>query len=372
MKSFVLRVSALLALIVGTGIGYGPSAFSVNADVPLFFTPVSKGQTQVLAGINSAKTSLRMTMFHLTDPQVVDALIAAKQRGVHVQVIVDNQQIPKEKPTGAYHRLTEAGVEARGSSPMFSITHCKSFTIDGTTAYIMTLNLTKIADRVRDVGYVTTDTETVRFVEELFATDWDNAINNTNNTPAQIPDHIVVSPTNSRDRLRTLFQSATKSLHVVVENLSYNDMIQDMIDAHNRGVDVQVLLPRCNISNADFNMPAAQKLNEVGIPVRMMPAPDSAETPYIHQKSIVVDGAKGFLGSENFSFNSIEHARELGILFDDPNQIKQLEEVFSSDYAKSLTYDQAAAVTCSKRTWGTDDGDVERSMLSSETTGITE
>ncbi len=41
--------------------------------------------------------------------------------------------------------------------------------------------------------------------------------------------------------------------------------------------------------------------------------PDTSSALYIHAKVIDVDGAKAFLGSENFSTASLEYNRELGV-----------------------------------------------------------
>ena len=45
----------------------------------------------------------------------IDELIAAKNRGVDVQVILDNKGVTTEKPNGAFARLTAAGVKAMKS-----------------------------------------------------------------------------------------------------------------------------------------------------------------------------------------------------------------------------------------------------------------
>ncbi len=352
MKSISLRILALVLI----SLSIGPAAFSRSAELPLFFTPTASAQVDVMAGINGAKSSIHMLMFRLTEPKIIDALIAAKARGVDVQIILDSNSLAKEKPGGPSQVLGAGGVTVIKSSSQFSISHYKSFVVDGSMAYIMTMNLTRIADRVRDVGYMTADAEAVAFVEELFKVDADNAANNSMNSPTKIPANMVISPVNSKERLSSLIKSAKTDLKVVVENLSYTDLIQDMIDAKARGVDVQVMLPRCNISNADFDLPAAKTLSDAGVNVRMMPPPDSVDLPYLHQKSMMIDGAKGFLGSENFSFNSIEKARELGLIFDDASQVGQMTKIFMQDFDKSVSYTDAAKITCPARTFSADAG----------------
>jgi phosphatidylserine/phosphatidylglycerophosphate/cardiolipin synthase-like enzyme len=350
MKSYVLRLIALVFVFTG----FGPIAYSGNAEPPLFFTPTGHGgQVEVLSALNSAKTSIHMTMYNLTDQAILDALVAAHDRGVEVKLIEDYTNASRKKG-GPFDQLVSAGVDARKSSQLFSITHEKAFVIDGTKAYVMTLNLTKISDDVRDVALITQDRDNVKFVEDLFSVDWDNAANGTGNTPAVIPDNFVVAPIDGVAKITALIDSARSSLQIEVENLSYTDIIKAMIAAQARGVNVQVMLPRCNMSSSDFDMPAALQLSQGGVDVRLMPGPMTADLPYIHQKSIIVDGTKAFLGSENFSFNSLEKARELGIIFDDPKQIGQLSATFQRDFAKSLNYSDATSFTCPKSPYSDD------------------
>ena len=352
MKRISVRLIAVLGLCFS--IGQSAPVFGIIADPPLFFTPNNSANPDVLAAINGAKTSIHMTMYHLTDQTIIEALIAASKRGVDVQVILDVQQAVREKPTGAYHQLKNANVMAVKSSGGFSLSHVKAFVIDGKAAYIMTLNLTRIASTTRDVGYVANDPTTVAFVEELFTMDLKNAANQDTESPDTIPDNIVLSPTHSRPRLEALIASAKKTLQITVENLSDNTIIADIIAAKARGVDVQVLLPRCDLSSANFDMPAARQLNTAQVDVRLMPAPASETTPYIHQKSIVVDDTTAFLGSENFSFNSLDHARELGLIFSDVAKIRQMTTMFNADFSHALNMRDAEAFTCPMMTFSVD------------------
>lgn len=340
-----MPLAFVLSLLIGLGIS--PAARSIPSHPPLFFTPIeSTASREVIKGIESAQHTLHMTMFRVTHPEVLEALIAARARGVVVKVLIDKATARFEKPTGPSFKLRQGGVEVVQSTSKFSITHSKTFVVDSTSAYIMTLNLTRIPQVVRDVGIITEEPETVEYLEKLFAADWHNALNDDNQTPPDIPDNLVVAPVDASEKLRALIRNAKKTLQVVAENLSHHEVINELIKAHIRGVKVQVLLPRCNFSKQDFNIPAAQDLNQSGIDVRMMPDPEGRDLPYIHQKSISADSRVAFIGSENFSYNSIERARELGIVFRDIYQIRQLDKVFNEDFAKALPLKEALQRNC--------------------------
>ncbi len=332
----------------------GPISHSADADSNYFFTPEPSAIPEVLAAIGGAKTSIHMMMYHLSEPTIIEALIAAKKRGVDVQVLLDQQTVAREKPTGAFHALTAADVKVIKSSTGFSISHYKTFVVDGTTAYVMTLNLTRITNQVRDVAYITRDKDTVKFLEDLFALDVANGADQGVAAPKMIPDNIVLSPVNSRARLQALIKTATKRIQLEVENFSDTALANDLIEAKKVGITVEVLVPRCNMGAADFNMPIAKQLAQGKVDVRLMPDPSTTATPYIHQKSIVVDGERAFLGSENFSFNSLDHARELGIIISDRPVVQKMMEVFVSDFNQGLNITQAEAFTCPVKTFSVD------------------
>jgi phosphatidylserine/phosphatidylglycerophosphate/cardiolipin synthase-like enzyme len=54
---------------------------------------------------------------------------------------------------------------------------------------------------------------------------------------------------------------------------------------------------------------------------------------YIHAKVIISDDTEAFVGSENFSSNSLNKNRELGLIVTDPATLVSLQTTFEKDYA---------------------------------------
>ena len=54
----------------------------------------------------------------------------------------------------------------------------------------------------------------------------------------------------------------------------------------------------------------------------------------MHAKMILVDESSGFLGSQNFDWRSLDHIRELGILFHDPVLVKRYADVFRWEWER--------------------------------------
>jgi phosphatidylserine/phosphatidylglycerophosphate/cardiolipin synthase-like enzyme len=308
----------------------------VDPGLQLLVTPMPDHAPFVHA-IDAATRSVDLEMFHLTATDVIDALGRAAGRKVRVRVILDGATLPPKKLAKTVDLLREAGVEVRSSTPKFSITHVKAMVLDDTTAFITAINLTKPVPSTRDFGVVTRVAPIVREVEDVFAADWDNAANQTANTPPLKQPSLVWSPINSRAKLTALIASATQKLDVTVENLGDPKIAEALAAAVKRRIPVRLIVPMCD-KNPDplHNFPSATKLAAEGISVRMMSAPESPEQPYMHSKMILADGAVAYVGSVNFSVNSTTKARELGIIFANPAAATTIAATFEQDWKRSV------------------------------------
>jgi hypothetical protein len=74
---------------------------------------------------------------------------------------------------------------------------------------------------------------------------------------------------------------------------------------------------------------AFSQLESAGVHIVLYP--DTSSALYIHAKVIDVDGAKAFVGSENFSTASLDYNRELGIVTSSASVLGPLNSVLSSD-----------------------------------------
>ena len=63
--------------------------------------------------------------------------------------------------------------------------------------------------------------------------------------------------------------------------------------------------------------------------------------PYLHAKAIVVDQKAIYLGSENFTKNSLDHNRELGLVTTNVNAVSTVSTTVSADIAGEPSSDSA-------------------------------
>ena len=67
-------------------------------------------------------------------------------------------------------------------------------------------------------------------------------------------------------------------------------------------------------------------LEQHGVQVRKL------EKPFLHAKYFVADGREAYLGSQNFDWRSLQHIQELGVRFRQPEAIRELEDIFETDW----------------------------------------
>lgn len=287
----------------------------------------------MLDAIGSAKKSIRMMMFHLTAPEVENALVAAQGRGVDVKIILDAKNLEKHGAADVAQRLADHGVTIVRASTGFSIMHAKAMVIDDASCVIMSLNLTRLYDHARDYGIVTNDAGVIDEFLRVFDADVANAEKHTTTTPALANAALVWSPVDAEARLVSLVDSAQHAIDATTENLGDHAMEDAFARAAKRGVKVRLLAPECDLGGDPYhNAKPILALEKKNVDARVMPAPSTRDQPYAHAKMILVDGARGFIGSINFSENSMRRARELGIVFEDHAALTAFHSAFEADW----------------------------------------
>lgn len=329
--SAIARNTASTALLFAGILGVAASAHAAAATTAqtLVVEP-DQGLTPIYNLIQSATTSIDMTMYELVDTQAQSLLCQAAENGIAVRVILD-QNDEYSNNLSAYNQLKSCGANVVWAWTKYEATHQKTIVIDGSTAAIMTLNLTsRYYSTSRDFAVIDVDTNDVAAIESTFNADFQaQAI-----TPP-VGDDLVWSPTNAKAQLLSVINSAQTSLMVENEEMSYSTIVSALESAAKRGVVVTICMTNDdNDYESEFNA-----LEKAGAHITTY-----AETAslYIHAKAILADygtaNARAFVGSENFSSASINDNRELGLITVDPTILAQLNTTLSSDYAGGTTW----------------------------------
>lgn len=94
------------------------------------FSPEGTARVLVLDVINSAQHEIRMLAYSFTAPDIAQALVAAKQRGVDVRVVLDAGESRSRAAVAAANLLVNAGIPVRVDS-YYKIQHDKVIVADG-------------------------------------------------------------------------------------------------------------------------------------------------------------------------------------------------------------------------------------------------
>lgn len=288
-------------------------------------TEPQDGYGQIYQLINSAQSTLDMTMYELTDTTAEQDLVADAARGVTVRVILD-QNLEKSHNTTAYNYLAANGVHVVWAWSTYAATHQKTITVDGTTSAIMSGNLTsQYYATSRDFAVIENNSYDVKAIEKVFNADYtQSAVTPTDGY------HLVWSPTDAQTQLLALINGATTNLSVENEEMGYATVVTALENAAARGVTVQVTMTNDNNEYAsEFNA-----LTAAGVHVRTYAYTASL---YIHAKAIVADygtsAAQVYVGSQNFSSASLTKNRELGFLTTSGTIVGSVEATLAADYA---------------------------------------
>ena len=132
-----------------------------------------------------------------------------------------------------------------------------------------------------------------------------------------------------------LMTKAEKSIHIVMFEMFYypkypesleNQLVQDLIDAHKRGVNVEVILEQGTFGRITRRnkREGGFMLSRAGVKVYF----DSL-TKTTHDKLIIVDERYTVIGSTNWSYYALEKNNEASVLIDSIPLAKSFLEEFN-------------------------------------------
>jgi hypothetical protein len=326
MRKFPSALTTIAAIFLAIAGCLAAAVVPAHAasDFSLVILP-DQGENAIYNFVNSATSSVNVTIYELKDTTLVNDLVAREKAGVKVRVILD--QAEKSYNTAAANALTAGGVGVVWSSTTFTYTHQKTITVNNDESYISTGNFdTTYYATSRDYGVFDTDASDVAAIVAVFNADYAH----TSITPSD-GDDLVWSPTDSQTRLLSLINGATKSLDVEQEEFSDSTVINAIVAAENRGVTVRVVLE----SPSDYS----SEVSEIEAAGGKVTGYSSSTGFYIHGKAIIADygtsAQKAFAGSENLTSNSLNDNRELGLITSDSGVVDGLESTFNGDFTGS-------------------------------------
>jgi cardiolipin synthase A/B len=287
----------------------------------------------ILDAIDSATKSLRVKMFIFSDPLLLKAVIAARQRGVKVRIMLNPARRDGESENSeSSKKLKAGGVEVIDSNPDYDVTHEKSMVVDDATAFVKSLNWeTKNLTETRDYAIVTSHAHEVAEIIECFEADW-----------ARKPfrgdehSHLIWCCGNGRERIAQFIDDATES--IFLQNERYQDavIVERLVRAARRGVKIHVMarpphkLKKEKLVEAVGGM---RTMEDVGIKIHKL------KHLKLHAKMLLADHARAIIGSINLAPGSFDSRRELAIEVRDDDVIERLTKIAHHDWENSHPLD---------------------------------
>lgn len=270
-------------------------------------------------------------MFLFSDPQLINAAIAARRRGAIVQVILNVSRRSGEQENEGTRKLLEgAGIDVRDGNPEFGLTHEKSMLVDGGRAFIQSMNWdTKNLTQTRDYAITTTHPSEVTELMACFEADWSRQ----KFDPGQ-RSNLIWCPGNGRERIARFIDQANHSL--VLQNERFQDpvIIERLVRAALRGVKVHIMTRAPHTLKKEKlleGVSGLRLLDDVGIKIHKIKR--------LHGKMLLADHARAIIGSINLAPGSFDDRRELAIEVSDEAIVQRLQKTVRLDWKNSRVMD---------------------------------
>ena len=290
----------------------------------------------VMKTLSEAKESIRFETYLLNGEDgkaLCDMLIKKKKEGLDVKVILDpffqNFEAKRHKGKPEYalgQYLKDNGVSylpyatSKLTGSLTPSEHAKILVVDNKIAYF---GGTNIDDTNNQDTNVKIEGPAARDIAQLFDESWavssnpDESVLGLQGEPTISDPNIKVFSTGpSRSTIKQAvidnIREAQKSIQIQMFTLTDDDLMDELKQAAERGVDVQLLL--CDTKEIFHlptfhvpNLPTALQAKKSGISVKWYVNPEFTQ---MHSKLMVFDGEKTMLGSMNGIHNAFRGIHE--------------------------------------------------------------
>ena len=324
---------------------------------------------RVMRDIAAAQETINYETFLCREGELTrrigEALCAKAREGVQVRVLLDGSGGRKFGRKGLQD-LCDAGVKVHKYHPISfrnlgllnNRDHRKIFVIDGRIGYVGGHCLTdnwlghaQDKQHFRDIS-ARVEGPVVAQLQSVFAENW---IEETGEVPGgtnffphleKVGDtdaHMVwLSPAGSPSTLKLLHYILIRSAkeRIRIQNpyfLPDPDARKALIEAVKRGVDVRIMIPSEDATDAPITQHASH--HHYGTRLKGGVKLYDYQRTLLHQKIVVVDGKCASIGSTNFDDRSFEINDEVSLVVYDEAIARELEETFEKDVQAATAVD---------------------------------
>lgn len=261
--------------------------FPKEGDPPILYSNQCRNDLKVtaLSALKGAKNSIHLITFGLSDPKIISLLQKKSKENLQMKVFYDKRSspllhLPSKNSTFPIH--------SKG------LLHQKILVIDKTLIFLGSANMTPTSLSMHDnlmIGMYSpemakfiTDNAPFSFVNKKFSVGGQTV------ELWLLPD----SQNKALNKIKKIIASAKKEIQVVMFTLTHPKLIDELISAKNRNVDVKVVVDFH--SGLGASAKAVEKLKNNGIDIFLSKGPQLC-----HHKYICIDNETLISGSANWT-----------------------------------------------------------------------
>jgi phosphatidylserine/phosphatidylglycerophosphate/cardiolipin synthase-like enzyme len=130
-----------------------PSLSLADPNIQVGFSPEGSARKLILETIGSAERSIQVLAYAFQAPDITQALVDAKKRGVDVRVVVDKKRNLNKASKTAMDFVTRNGVALR-TNDHYHLHHDKTIIVDGNTVQTGSFNYAESAEKANSENVV--------------------------------------------------------------------------------------------------------------------------------------------------------------------------------------------------------------------------
>src|SRR5580704_4704236 len=142
---------------------------------------------------------------------------------------------------------------------------------------------------------------------------------------------IIVLPDDSAKPILDAIAKAAKSIRVKMFLFSDPSLIKAVIAAHNRGVDVRVMLNPERRDGEKENRDARKTLTDAGVHV----IDSNPNFDLTHEKSMVIDDETAFVQSLNWETRNLTVTRDYAVVTSHKHEVEEVAQCFDADWNRT-------------------------------------
>ncbi len=281
----------------------------------------------IIDDINSAKKSIYMAVYEMTNKHIVSALKNAYDRGVDIKIYTDDSTIDND----AFTQLQSYGIDVNSDSDAYALMHNKFTLIDGSIVWSGSGNYTVYSFYRNNENYIRIkDSDIAKTYTNKFFTLFDNKDSNIKPYQKDYTSVYFAPDFDLEDILIDKINHASKSIDFMIYAFTDTDIADALIEAKNRGVQIRgVFDEKENKYQSKYSQ--YDYLKDNGIDVKL-----DGNSFKLHDKVMIIDENTTITGSYNYTEKASNYNDENLIVIDrDDISLKYYDE-FEKIYQKAL------------------------------------